>query len=97
MGRLWPVLTGERGEYALAAGQPAQGYLTTMAGSANSGGQIPEQVWDRSDAYGFRFGQGTGSATPLAWAQAQFVRLAISISAGRNVETPSVVAARYAG
>jgi glucoamylase len=91
------VLTGERGEYAVAAGQPSQGYLTTMAGSANPGGQIPEQVWDRADAYGFRFGQGTGSATPLAWAQAQFVRLAVSISAGHNVETPSVVAARYAG
>jgi len=97
VGRLWPVLTGERGEYAVAAGQPSQGYLTTMAGSANPGGQIPEQVWDRADAYGFRFGQGTGSATPLAWAQAQFVRLAVSISAGHNVETPSVVAARYTG
>ncbi|MGH3716447.1 MAG: glucan 1,4-alpha-glucosidase [Micromonosporaceae bacterium] len=95
IGRLWPVLTGERGEYALAAGQPAQGYLNTLGNSANAGGMIPEQVWDRADAYGFRFGQGTGSATPLAWAQGQFIRLAISISAGRNVETPSVVAARY--
>src|SRR5262249_8264772 len=47
------------------------------------------------DANGFTLGQGTGSATPLAWSLAQFVRLAVSISAGRNVETPAVVAGRY--
>ena len=99
VGRLWPVLTGERGEYALAAGDApaAAGYLRTMAGSANSGGLVPEQVWDRANADGFTFGKTTGSAAPLAWAQAQFVRLAVSISAGHDVETPSVVAQRYAG
>ncbi len=48
IGRGWPLLTGERGEYALAAGQPAQVYLDTMARVAeDSGGQvIAEQVWD---------------------------------------------------
>lgn len=97
IGRLWPVLTGERGEYAVAAGQAAGPYLTTMAGSSGDGLQIPEQVWDRADAHGFTFGQATGSATPLSWAHGQFVRLAVSIDAGRNVETPSVVAQRYAG
>ncbi len=95
IGRLWPVLTGERGEYAIATGQLGTGYLRTMAATANAGGQIPEQVWDRASANGFTFGKGTGSATPLAWAQGQFVRLAVSLSAGRNVETPSVVAQRY--
>jgi glucoamylase len=97
VGRLWPVLGGERGEYALAAGQPAAAAaaLATMAGSANAGLLIPEQVWDQPDANGFTLGQGTGSATPLAWSLAQFVRLAVSISAGRNVETPAVVASRY--
>jgi glucoamylase len=97
LGRLWPVLTGERGEYALAAGRPdaARDYLTTMAGSANAGFLVAEQVWDRPGDHGFAFGEGTGSATPLAWSMAQFVRLAVSIDAGHNVETPSVVAARY--
>lgn len=97
VGRAWPVLTGERGEYALAAGQAgnAMTALVTMAGAANDGHLIPEQVWDQASDHGFTFGQGTGSATPLAWAMAQFVRLAVSISAGHNVETPSVVAARY--
>ena len=96
VGRLWPLLSGERGEYALAAGASrtdAMGYLRTMAGSANAGYMIPEQVWDTGD----RIGRGTGSATPLSWSMAQFVRLAQSIDAGHPVETPQVVEDRYAG
>ena len=95
VGRLWPLLSGERGEYALAAGASradAMSYLRTMAGAANDGYMIPEQVWDTGD----RLGQGTGSATPLSWSMAQFVRLAESIDAGRPVETPQVVKDRYA-
>jgi len=59
---------------------------------------IPEQVWDRQErpAASLRFGAGTGSATPLAWSMAQFIRLAMSIERGRNVETPRVVWERYA-
>jgi glucoamylase len=97
IGRLWPLFTGERGEYELANGRAATSYLTTMAAAANAGFLIPEQVWDRANAFGFTFGEGTGSATPLAWAMAQFVRLARSIDAGTPVETPSIVKARYAG
>ena len=97
VGRLWPLLSGERGEYELAAGRSADSHLRTMAGAANEGHMIPEQVWDRPDAFGFRFGEGTDSATPLAWSMAQFVRLALSIDAGAPVETPSLVAERYAG
>jgi glucoamylase len=98
-GRLWTFLTGERGEYELAAGDiaSARKRLDTLAGFANDGLMIPEQVWDReeSPAPGFRFGAGTGSATPLAWSMAQFIRLAMSIERGRNVETPRVVWERY--
>ncbi|HEX2312609.1 MAG TPA: glucan 1,4-alpha-glucosidase [Thermomonospora sp.] len=98
IGRPWPLLSGERGEYALANGQDALPYLRTMAESAGSGYMIPEQVWDRPEptSYGHVFGKGTGSAAPLAWAMAQYVRLAQGIGAGRPVETPRVVAARYA-
>jgi glucoamylase len=39
--------------------------------------------------------EGTLSATPLAWSHAQFVRLALSIDAGRPVEQPGIVARRY--
>ncbi|HYZ29279.1 MAG TPA: glucan 1,4-alpha-glucosidase, partial [Thermoleophilaceae bacterium] len=96
-GRLWPLLSGERGEYALATGGSAAGNLRAMAAAANDGYLIPEQVWDKPDgtSRGFAFGEGTDSATPLAWSMAQFVRLAKSIDAGRPVETPQVVADRY--
>ncbi|MDQ1640808.1 MAG: glucoamylase [Actinomycetota bacterium] len=97
VGRLWPLLTGERGEYVLANGGSASAYLQTIARSANAGYLIPEQVWDRASTAAFTEGEGTGSATPLAWSMAQFVRLAVSIVAGHPVETPAVVAARYAG
>ena len=60
---------------------------------------MPEQVWDErppASGPGARPGAGTRSATPLAWTHAQFVRLALSIDAGRPVEQPSIVACRYA-
>lgn len=101
VGRGWPLLTGERGEYALAAGEAAQPYLDTMANVASdSGGQVmAEQVWDLAPPVGsgpeFVPGENTLSATPLAWSHAQFIRLARSIDAGRPVETPRIVACRY--
>jgi glucoamylase len=98
VGRLWTLLTGERGEYEISAGDLAAGRkrLDTLARFANDGLMIPEQVWDRSEApRGFSFGAGTGSATPLAWSMAQFIRLAINLKHGRNLETPEVVAQRY--
>src|SRR5450755_535708 len=90
----WPVFAGERGEYDVADGNltGAQSLLATLAGAANSGYQIPEQVWGGSTGTGgFTFGQPDNSATPLMWAMAQYVRLAVDISAGKNVDTPAVV------
>lgn len=98
-GRLWPLLTGERGEYELARGDKARARqrLDTMMAFSNDGVMIPEQVWDQreSPAAEFHFGAGTGSATPLAWSMAQFIRLAMNLKGGRNLETPRIVAARY--
>ncbi|MFC3892386.1 glycoside hydrolase family 15 protein [Lentzea rhizosphaerae] len=87
-GRLWPLLSGERGEYELLIGQKASAAkrLREIAATANSGLMLPEQVWG---------GRGTTSATPLAWTHAQYVRLAWSLDAGRPVERPDVVANRY--
>ncbi len=97
VGRLWPLLTGERGEYVLAAGGDARPYLDALMSMANEGRMLAEQVWDRADSPGphLRFGEGTGSATPLAWTNAQFVRLAIAIQEGKLPETPEVVRKRY--
>jgi glucan 1,4-alpha-glucosidase len=98
-GRLWSLLTGERGEYELARGRKrlARGRLDAMMGFANGGGMIPEQVWDRPESPqpDFRFGQGTGSATPLAWAMAQFIRLVVNVQEGKNLDTPRIVSSRY--
>src|SRR4051794_35004701 len=99
-GRAWPLLSGERGEYEVANGRSGLSSLQTMANTANDGYMIPEQVWDASEPapapYGYQPGKATGSASPLAWAMAQYVRLARAIAAGRPVETPSVVSNRYA-
>ena len=91
IGRLWPLLSGERGEYALANGQDAVPYLQTMHSAANAGYMIPEQVWDRDEptSYGHELGRSTGSASPLSWAMAQYVRLAAGVKAGSPVETPA--------
>ncbi|HEU5472279.1 MAG TPA: glycoside hydrolase family 15 protein [Actinophytocola sp.] len=100
-GRLWPIFAGERGEYELLAGaaSAAGTRLRAIAATAGSGLMLPEQVWDtRPPAPGAaRPGTGTGSATPLAWTHAQYVRLAAAIDAGHPIERPAVVACRYAG
>jgi glucoamylase len=57
-------------------------------------------VWDYNSPAGTGGrlpGHGTGSATPLGWTHAQFIRLAWSIDAGRPVERPAVVSCRYGG
>jgi glucoamylase len=99
VGRLWTLLSGERGEYDVARGDlvSARRRLDAMMAFANAGLMIPEQVWDRDRSPGpeLRLGEGTGSATPLAWSMAQFVRLAINIKQGHNVETPNATVARY--
>jgi glucoamylase len=99
IGRVWPIFAGERGEYELAAGQAgAAGRLASVAKAGNEGYKQPEQVWDDflpSGQPGFTPGEGTFSATPLAWTHAQFVRLAWSIQDGRPVEQPRIVACRY--
>jgi glucoamylase len=99
-GRGWPLLTGERGEYQLAAGLGAQNDLDTITRSAdNESWLLPEQVWDHQPPAGtgpaFQPGEPTFSASPLAWTHAQFIRLAWSIDAGAPIETPQPVACRY--
>ncbi len=101
-GRLWPILTGERAEYELRVDgsdpelEPER-LLSAMQSFANSGRMIAEQVWDREveTDYNWAYGEGTGSATPLAWSMAQYVRLAHGIDAGEPAETPTFVADRY--
>ncbi|MEV4257693.1 glycoside hydrolase family 15 protein, partial [Spirillospora sp. NPDC049652] len=109
-GHLWPVLAGERAEQALQTGdtRTASGLLTAMHGMASGTGLVPEQAWEDPDvpaspygtdpataSIGFRDGGPAGSASPLTWAQAQQARLTLALGAGRPVEQPGIVRARY--
>jgi glucoamylase len=98
-GRLWPLLTGERGHYALISGEDALPYLRSMAATASAGGMIPEQIWDAADipARLLHRGKPTGSATPLAWAHAEFIQLAASLHRGHAADRPAAVWRRYQG
>jgi len=119
-GRLWALLSGERGQYELALKSRVQSSeskvenpqsqipnptlrLDAMLGFANEGLMIPEQIWDRKETPNadkqfvpeLKFGENTGSATPLAWSMAQFIRLAVNLKEGRNLDTPDIVYNRY--
>ncbi|MDW8468566.1 MAG: glycoside hydrolase family 15 protein [Burkholderiales bacterium] len=98
-GRLWPLLTGERGHYALCAGEDPLPYLEAMNRMAGTGGLIPEQVWDE-EAIPRAFlypGKPTGSAMPLVWAHAEFIKLVASRERGVPVDRPQALARRYPG
>jgi len=77
VGRPWPLLTGERGHYELAAGRDVRPYIKAMEGFASATGLFPEQVWDQPDKPErlMRLGKPTGAAMPLMWAHAEYIKL----------------------
>ena len=98
LGRAWPLLTGERGEYAVTAGEDATSYLQTMADAAGDSDMVAEQVWDGRPPTGepcCEPGENTRAATPLVWSHAGLVRLAWTIERGDPVDQQDVVADRY--
>jgi glucoamylase len=96
-GRAWPLLTGERGHYELAAGRDVQPYIRAMEGFATSAGLLPEQIWDAPDRPEARMflGRPTGAAMPLMWAHAEYVKLLRSVHDGRTFDHIPAVAERY--
>jgi glucoamylase len=99
IGRCWPLLTGERAHYELAAGNQAgaKALLAALEGFASDGHLIPEQVWDAPDIPErelFR-GRPSGSAMPLAWAHAEHVKLLRSLADGRVFDMPPQPRERY--
>jgi glucoamylase len=99
IGRCWPLLTGERAHYELAAGRPEEAahLLRTFEGVAGESGLIPEQVWDASDVpeRELRFGEPSGSAMPLVWAHAEHLKLRRSLRDGGVFDMPPQVHRRY--
>jgi len=99
IGRAWPLLTGERAHYALAAGkkEEANKLLAALENFANEGGLIPEQIWDAADIpqRELYFGRPSGSAMPLVWAHAEYVKLLRSLRDGRIFDMPPQTVQRY--
>lgn len=109
-GHLWPVLAGERGEYDVANSDAtsALSLLAAMRGGASGVGLIPEQVWELPNlapspfgtdptvaSIGFQNGGAAGSASPLTWSAAQYVRLMRDATTGSLLERPANVVSRY--
>ena len=97
VGRAWPLLTGERGLYELAAGHDPAPYLRALEHFATGTGLLPEQVWDAPALPDRELAPGhpTGSATPLAWAHAEYVTLLRSVADGAIFDRIPMVADRY--
>ncbi len=96
-GRAWPLLTGERGHYELAAGHDCRPLLHAMEKFSNATCLLPEQVWDEEDIPEARLHRGgpTGSANPLLWAHSEYLRLLRSCHDGKVFDEISEVVARY--
>jgi glucoamylase len=88
IGRAWPLLVGERGHLALQSGTECLEYLQTMWNCGSSGGLLPEQVWDSAPiaSRGLSPGRPSGSAMPLLWTHAEFLKLLIARAQGRPLE-----------
>lgn len=99
VGRLWPLLTGERAHYELAAGRRDQALklLGDMESFANDSGLLPEQVWDADDVAEHELSRGrpTGSAMPLVWAHSEYIKLRRSLQEGRVFDMPPQTVERY--
>ena len=108
VGRDWPIFTAERGMYSIAStgiGASGSAYLAAIKTYATPEGFIPEQIWTQTKTLpgnwrvvtppGYTAGVPTRSMAPLNWAMGEYISLLASIRAGRVVDIPSVVCARY--
>jgi glucoamylase len=96
-GRVWPLLTGERAHYELAAGNGFERLIRTYEAFATCGQMLPEQVWDEADGDGssVKMGQPAGSAVPLVWAHAEYLKLLRSALDGKVFDRIDPVYERY--
>lgn len=108
-GRVWPFFSGEFAHYQIAASKLGErasgpfddaiaGAVRSMESFANEGLSLPEQVWDGvgPNPFGYELGEGTNTATPLAWTHAEYVKLLRSIADGAVWDRYDVVVERYA-
>ena len=111
-GHLWPTLDGERAEQAMQTGAAAEAGALALAMRRMSWGTglMPEQAWEDPNiprapygsnpataSIGFVDGKAAGSATPLIWAEGQYVRLVRDVQTGTLVDQPAITRGRYLG
>ncbi|HYJ63375.1 MAG TPA: glycoside hydrolase family 15 protein [Parafilimonas sp.] len=98
IGRAWPLLTGERAHYEIAAGNfnEAKKLMRAMEAFANNG-LLPEQIWDTDDIPDKKlfFGRPSGSAMPLTWAHAEYIKLCASVKEKKVFDMPHQTQERY--
>ena len=109
-GHLWPLLDGERAEQDLQSGATAAAsrLAVTFQRMTWGLGYVPEQVWEDPNtpaspfgadpttaSIGFTNGKAAGSAAPLIWGQAQYLRLVLDLQDGKVSDQPSITRARY--
>ena len=109
-GHPWPLLSGERAEQDLQTGDvsAAASLAATMQLMSSGLGLVPEQAWEDPDtpaspygsdpktaSIGFTNGKAAGSADPLIWAQAQYLRLVLDVQAGHLLDQPAITRDRY--
>ena len=100
IGRLWPLLSGERAHYELARGDhtTAGDLQRSFEAMAGAGGLLPEQSWDAADIpeRELYLGRPAGSAMPLVWAHAEYLKLVRSLGDSRVFDMPPQAWLRYA-
>ena len=109
-GHLWPIFDGERAEQQLQTGDRGGAETSALAMRDMSWGigLQPEQAWENPNipaapygshpataSIGFVDGQAAGSATPLIWAEGQYVRLVRDLQTGTLVDQPAITRNRY--
>ncbi len=97
VGRPWPLLMLERATYELATGRNIDVFLRAAEGFSTGVGLLPEQIWDAPDipTEHMFFGKATGSAIPLMWAHAEYVKLVRSVIDNKIFDRIDPVAERY--
>ena len=96
-GRAWPLLTGERGHYEIAAGRNPLPYLKALENFSQGIGLMPEQIWDGPDVPSRHLclGGTTDAAMPLIWAHSEYVKLHRSAADRRVFDLLEPVYERY--
>jgi glucoamylase len=97
VGRPWPLLTGERAHYELAAGRNVQTLIAAIENFSTNCAMLPEQIWDQPDIpeSGMYLGKPCGAAMPLMWAHAEYIKLLRSVRDRRVFDLVPPVAKRY--